>query len=342
MATIEMCFSGGKTLTDVSLDKLPDLIDDDGAFVWLDVDSRQPDDLLALQQQFGLHRIAVETALTEGERPRITLYEDMIYLEFYGLRLIGDEIETDEIGIFVGEKFLITVRRGAYPPLDQIRNRWHDDQAFAVSIQEPGKIHFPWISHQAYRRPPSTAMLLYAILDDLVDGYFPVVDWVGDEIEALEALVMDEGTREPQVAIQHMRTRLLRLRRLLSPQQEVLNTLLRRDVPIIPESIIPYFADVHDHVLRIHDWMESYRDQLSTIVDLQLSMQSNRLNSTMRTLTAWSIILMSSSLVAGVYGMNFVHMPELQWQYGYGFAILLMLTIGTGLFTMFRKWGWWK
>jgi magnesium transporter len=289
-----------------------------------------------------LHKLAVESALAKGERPKITLYEDMIYLEFYGLRLAGEEIETDEIGIFVGEKFLITVRRAGFPKLDHIRTRWNDDQGSVTVPQTPGRIRFPWASHHADRRPPSTAILLYAILDDLVDGYFPVVDWLGDQIEELESIVMGEKVREPQVAIQEMRTRLLRLRRLLSPQQEVLNTMLRRDVPIIPEAIIPYFADVHDHVLRIHDWMESYRDQLSTIVDLQLSMQSNRLNGTMRTLTAWSIILMGSSLIAGIYGMNFDHMPELQWHYGYGFALLLMLTIAVGLFTTFRRLGWWK
>jgi magnesium transporter len=113
-------------------------------------------------------------------------------------------------------------------------------------------------------------------------------------------------------------------------------------VPIVDESMVPYFADVHGHLLRIHDWLETYRDQVSSLVDLQISLQSHRLNETMRTLTAWSIILMACGLIAGIYGMNFAHMPELRWLWGYPFAIGLMLSVTGMLVLFFRRWGWWK
>ncbi|MDQ3655619.1 MAG: magnesium transporter CorA family protein [Chloroflexota bacterium] len=341
MAKIEICFDGNGKFVTVGFDELPELLRHEHSFVWLDVDANKPDELEGLRSQFGLHRIDVENALANRQRPKISLYDDMLYLEFYGLRLEDDDIQTDDIGIFVGEQFIITVRRDDKPSLKALQERWREEQGRSNGAAGGGTPRVLGSSTPTQPRQPSAPMLLYAILDDLVDDYFPVVDWLGERIEDLEETVVNANVARPQLAIQQMRTKLLHLRRLLSPQQEVVNSLLRRDVPVIDESIIPYFADVYDHLLRIHDWMESYRDQLSTIVDLQLSMQSNRLNETMRTLTAWSIILMASTLIAGVYGMNFVHMPELDWRFGYPAALLAMAGLGSGLYVMFRKQGWW-
>jgi len=341
MAKIEISFDGNGKFDTVGFDELPELLQREHAFVWLDVDANEPDELEGLREQFGLHRVDIEHALDRQQRPKISLYEDMLYLEFYGLRLENEEVETDDIGIFVGEQFIITARRDDRPPLDQIRERWREEQGRSNGANGNGTPNLQGRSIRAKARRPSAPLMLYAILDDLVDGYFPVVDWLGEAIEDLEESVTEGNAQKPQLAIQRMRTKLLHLRRLLSPQQEVVNSLLRRDVPVIDEAIIPYFADVYDHLLRIHDWMESYRDHLSTIVDLQLSMQSNRLNRTMRTLTAWSIILMASTLIAGIYGMNFVHMPELAWRFGYPAALLAMAGLGIGLYVMFRRQGWW-
>ena len=344
MAKIEICADGNGDFVTVGFDELPDILRRDHAFVWIDVDANEPEELEGLRSQFGLHRVDVENALAERQRPRISLYEDMLYLEFYGLRLEHEEIEADDIGIFVGEQFVITVRREGHPSLSNLQERWKEEQKQGRSANGHDKGENPQRLGEASRtrrRQPSAEMLLYSIMDDLVDDYFPVVDWLGDQIEDLEETVVQGNAAKPQLAIQTMRTQLLHLRRLLSPQQEVVNSLLRRDIPVIDDAMIPYFADVYDHLLRIHDWMESYRDHLSTIVDLQLAMQSNRLNRTMRTLTAWSIILMATTLIAGIYGMNFVHMPELDWRLGYPAALLTMAGLGLGLYAMFRKMGWW-
>lgn len=337
MAKIEICFDGNGQFATVDFGDLPEILRREHAFVWIDVDAGSPDELQGLQSQFGLHRVDVENALADRQRSRIALYEDMIYLEFHGLRVEREAVAADAIGIFVGEHFVITARRGGVPSLDNLQDRWWEERERSNG-EDPQRLGG---STPARRREPSSEMLLYAILDDLVDDYFPVVDWLGDRIEDLEEAVVEGNAHKPQLAIQKMRTQLLHLRRLISPQQDVLNSLLRRDIPVIDEAMIPYFADVYDHLLRIHDWMESYRDHLSTIVDLQLSMQSNRLNRTMRTLTASSIILMVCGLVAGIYGMNFVHMPELGWRLGYPAALLLMAALGIGLYAMFRRRGWW-
>jgi len=336
MAQIEICFDGEGAFSTVDFRELPAILEREHAFVWIDVDAGKPDELKGLAREFGLHRVAVESALSRDTRAKITLFEDMLYLEFYGLREEEDEAVADDIGIFLGEKFLITVRRNDTPSLKPIQVRWKEEQT-----RSREKHHLLGQTSSTPHRKPTSAMLLYAVLDELVDGYFPVVEWFGRQVDQLEERVMEARAERPNLEIQHLRNRLLDLRRLLSPEQEVLNSLLRRDVPIIDEALIPYFAEVYDHILRIHDWMESYRDQLSTIVDLQLSMQSHRLDRTIRTLTNWSIILMSCSLVAGIYGMNFDHMPELGWRYGYVWALGLMVAFGAGIALILRARRWW-
>lgn len=340
MAKVEMCLDGSGQFRTVALGEVTDVLEEEQSFVWIDVDADQPLELKGLAERFGLHGVDVEAALSLEQRPKISLYDDMIFLEFYGLRLDNDEIRADEIGIFVGERFLITVRRGDVPSLQPIQQRWQD-QRRVKEASANGNPRRLGLTGSAEPRRPTPPMLLYAILDELVDGYFPVVDWLGERIELLEESVVTAKGRQSPLAIQELRTELLRLRRQLSPQQEVVNSLLRRDIPVIDVAIIPYFADVHDHLLRIHDWMESYRDHLSTIVDMQMSIQSNQLNITVRTMTASSIILMVCSLVAGIYGMNFVFMPELEWRYGYPIALLIMLSLGVGLYSTFRRRGWW-
>jgi magnesium transporter len=336
MVKIEVCMDGNGAFTTVPIEQLPSFLEPDNAFAWIDVDANNPEELAGLEREFGLPHLAVESSLSRGQRPKITLYDDLIYLEFYGLRSEGNDFAADDIGIFIGDKYVVTVRRDNRPSLESLQARWAEQQQHPAT---QGNRNTGPKSPKHVR--PDSAMLLYAILDELVDGYFPVVEHIGEVIEDLEDRIMGNNQRHPNVEIQHQRTRLLALRRLLSPEQEVLNTLVRRDVPIFDEKSVPYFADVHDHILRIYDWIESYRDQLSTVVDLQLSMQSQRLDRTIRTLTNWSIILMSCSLVAGIYGMNFDRMPELGWRLGYPMALGLMLLVGVSISLILRRIRWW-
>jgi magnesium transporter len=339
MATIEICYDGSGSYRKATFEELPEILTADKAFVWIDADGNDAAELEPLRAQFGLHRLAVESALEGQQRAKIMLYDDMIYVEFYGLRLVDDAVRTDDLGIFVGEKFVITVRRSRFPEVEHVLTRWREEQ-HEDGRSVPGHPRIPGIAPQR-RKEPSSSMILYAILDDLVDGYFPVIDWYGEKIENFEDRVIDRPNHQLQLEIQKQRSEMLQLRRMIAPEQEVLNTLLRRDVPVIDEAILPYFADVHDHVLRIHDWMESYRDQLVSIVDLQLSMQSNGLNQTMRTLTASSIILMVCSLISGIYGMNFRHFPTMDWRYGLLFSLGLMAASTVALVGVFRAKGWW-
>ena len=339
MTTIELCMNGTGDFVSANLRDVPELLRSPHAFVWIDVEAGDEADLHQLGDMLSLHQIAVDSALSDRDRAKIMLFEDMLYVEFFGIRESGSDFEADNIGIFVGERFLITARRDDKPSLESLRKRWHEEVEHLHKRPAPRvRRHLFHTSHPA----PTSVKLLYTVLDELVDSYLPVLDALGDRLEDLEDNILAGDEHNPQSQIQDMRSTMLRLRRLLSPEEAVLNTLLRRDIPIVEDAMVPYFADIQGHLLRVHDWLETYRDQASSLVDLQISLQSHRLNQTMRIMTASSIILMVCALIAGIYGMNFHNMPELGWRFGYPFALGLMATLGIGLALLFRQKGWWR
>ena len=187
---------------------------------------------------------------------------------------------------------------------------------------------------------PGVGGLLYTLLDALVDGYFPVIDDLAERVEVVEASIFQARGEDHLADVFALKKELLNLRRTLSPERDVLNVLLRRDVPLFGSDILVYFQDVYDHTIRVLDSVDLYRDQLSGLLDAHLSIVSNRLNETMKRMTALATILMTLALVSGIYGMNFRIMPELDWQYGYAYALSLMLTLGVGLFVIFNRIGW--
>ncbi len=320
MATIQLCFNGDGSSVACDFDELHTVLAAKPALVWIDLDITERETLQKLAGEFDLHQLAVDSALLENERPQVTVYDDLLFVEFYGLRDDEPGTRLDEISIFVGANFLITVRDDDSPGIGSVYARWIDAG------------HPP--------RDVSSGMLLYALLDELVDSYFPMVDALGDRIEELEEDILNEAVDRPQLAIHDVRKELLHIRRVLAPQREVLAKLVRRDVPMIDEQVMIYMSDVYDHMLRVLDWIDSYREMLTTLFDVQLAVQSHQLNRVIRTLTSSSIMLMAATLIAGVYGMNFAHMPELEWTIGYPLAILMMIGTTGGLYLAFKRRGW--
>ena len=320
MATIQLCFDSNGSLVTCAFEELHTVMTTKPSLVWIDLDIRERDTLHELARKLGLHQLAVESALLENERPQVTVYDDLLFIEFYGRRDNDPGTQLDEISIFVGERFLITVRDNDSPGIGLVYERWMDEG------------HSP--------REVSSGMLMYALLDELVDSYFPMADALGERIEELEEDLLNEAVEYPQLAIHDVRKELMHLRRVLAPQREVLAKLVRRDVPMIDDQVLIYMSDVYDHMLRVLDWIDSYRDMLTTLFDVQLAMQSHRLNRVMRTLTSSSIMLMAVTLIAGIYGMNFTHMPEPEWTIGYPMALLLMIVTGGGLYLAFKRRGW--
>jgi len=242
---------------------------------------------------------------------------------FYSVSLDAKAAGLDicELDMFLGKNYLITVHNGHIHELDEVEQRWTRN----VNQLEWG-----------------VGVLLYTLLDSIVDRYFPVVDEMVNQAEELEDQLFTGALRQAAFTQQllELRKRFLALRRIATPERDVLNTLTNRDNPIFDEHVQIYFRDIYDHIARLADTIDLYRDQLNTIMDANLSIVSNDLNKVMRTLTSASIILMADSLLAGIWGMNFVNIPELRLQYGYYGALICMVVVSFLLLFVFRRLRW--
>lgn len=316
------CDTHQHIFTEVSdIDRLAELIGDPARVLWLDLLSPSEQELETLAGIFRLHPLAVEDASREHQRPKVEEYEHFDFLVFHTVKFSEDDhvLITGELDIFVGANYLITVHAEPAPELAEVEQRWKRSN----SQLEKG-----------------VGILLYSLLDTIVDRYFPVVDELVDQAEALEARMFAGAgkPRERQLTLDllALKKQFLTFRRIATPERDVLNVLTNRDSPFFTEHVAVYFRDVYDHVTRLADTLDLYRDQLSTIMDANLSLVSNELNKVMRTLTAMSIILMFDALLAGIYGMNFENMPELKWQYGY-FGLLAFMALASVLLVLFFR-----
>ena len=305
----------------------PDIIDvliqKPDTLVWIDVTAPSDDDLKLLSREFAFHPLALEDAVTRHERPKLEQYNDYFMLIFYRVAAerAARSFSVHEITLFVGRTYLVLIHREPFPEVEATLRWWHDNR------EHLGKA--------------TAAVLLYALLDTIVDNYFPVLDAIAERTDDLEEAIFDGKRNDGALEeIFGLRKTLLALRRVVGPERDVLNGLTRRDIELLGPDTAPYFQDVYDHVLRVTDAIDTYRDLLSGSLDAYLSVVSNNLNQVMRTLTSWSIILMTLALIAGIYGMNFVNMPELRLSWGYYAALAGMGTLGAGLLLLFRRIHW--
>jgi magnesium transporter len=288
--------------------------------VWVDVSNPGEADAAFLREELGLHPLAVEDCIRGRQRPKLDRYPAYLFLVIYAASVNQQRqrMALNELHIFLGERFLVTVHDHRIDEIGEIVRRWTD---------EPARI-------------PSVGGLAHLLLDAVVDDYFPVLEHFAERAEKLEDIVFENSGPPPVSDILQLRQELVLFRKVVAPQREVLSTLLRRESPSLRPELLPYLQDVHDHTIRVTEEIDSLRELLSAILDAQRSFSTDRLNQTVRTMTAWSIILMSMTLIAGVYGMNFDRMPELAWPLGYPLAMLLMLLVGAGLVMFFRGRRW--
>jgi magnesium transporter len=286
--------------------------------LWVDVVAPTDDDLACLAQEFALHPLAIEDVQHRFQRPKLERYRDHVFIVVYTSQL-------QEVDFFVGDNWVITVRE-----VDENGDCWD---------VEPGRQQFERI------RPPdcSPGFLVYVLLDVLVDAYFNTTDAFDDRLEALEDRIFREELSDERAVQQELfdvRRELLLFRRKVGPLREVVGVLLRREVPWVDESTFVHLQDVYDHVLRATDLIDSQRELMGNAVEAHLAIISNRMNSVMKTMTSWGAILLGATLVAGIYGMNFRHMPELTWRYGYAWALGIMVAITVVGFAYFRRKDW--
>lgn len=287
--------------------------------VWLAIADPGPSEG-ELLRGLGFHPLAVEDTLRGRQRPKLERYDAYAFVVVYAAHINPQRqrMALQELHAFLGPHYLVTVHDGTIPAVRDALARWRADP----------------------RRFPDALALGYNLLDAVVDSYFPVVDYLSDRIDALEQEVFLGASRGTVAKLLQTRRELAFLRRVLGPMREIVGAILRRDLPGRRPELLPYFQDVYDHLLRLAEEIDALRELLTAALDAHLSAASHQLNDIVRTLTAWSIILMSASWIAGVYGMNFAHMPELHWRWGYPFALGLMLALALALAVYFRRRGW--
>jgi magnesium transporter len=289
------------------------------AMVWMDVSNPGEEEGAFLRDEMGLHPLAVEDCLRGRQRPKMDRYPGYFFLVAYAASVNPerDRMALKEFHLFLGQSFLVTVHDHRVEEVSEIMARW---RALPDRFEDVGA-------------------LAHSLLDAIVDDYFPAVEHFAERTERIEREIFEGGVvRMPEILL--LRHELLLLRRAVAPLRDVLSTLLRRDLPFLRPEMGFYFQDVHDHTMRVTEEIDALREILSALLDAQFSTSANQLNQTMRMMTAWSIILMSMTLVAGIYGMNFLFMPELEWRWGYAGALALMAGIGASLIAYFRRRGW--
>jgi magnesium transporter len=299
--------------------RVSDLLEERGTIVWLDLEDPSDDELAMIQEEFSIHPLAIEDAQHRNQRPKMERYEGFNFLVLYGLSVRDGDLQEGEIQSFVSPRFLITLR---FPPAFDLKAVVVRAERSPELVKEGG------------------GFLLYALLDEVVDRYFDVVDRLEDESETVEEDVFSEDTAEDvQEWIFRLRKRVMVFRRRLGPLRDVMQ-LLQGQQELVTPALQAYYRDVQDHLVRTLEFVDNLRDLLTSALEAHLAQVSNRLNEVMKALTSWGAIILVPTLIAGVYGMNFRHMPELNWVFGYPFALGLMVVAASGLYWMFRRRGW--
>jgi magnesium transporter len=307
--------AGSRELEPVAPEAVSDLLPDKGRVVWLDMVDPVDADIELLREEFGLHHLTAEDLIRRGQRPKLEHYDHYSFAVFYAL---GAE-RRDELGMLIGDNYLVTVHQGPFPEIAETVSRW--GQA-ATGIEH------------------GVGAAVYTLIDTIVDGYFPLIDEIAERVDAVEDGIFAPRSLDYVPQVLALKRELLELRRTIAPEREVLNSLIRRDQPLLGESTLVYFQDVYDHVIRVLDAVDLYRDQLTALLEAHLSVVSNRLNYVMKRMTALATILMSVNLIASNYGMNFDNIPELHWQNGYFFTLGLMVAVGLALLAIFKRIDW--
>jgi magnesium transporter len=302
---------------------ISDHLESGSCIVWLDLEAPTADDLVLIAEEFGLNPLAVEDATAERQRPKLDHYDDHIFLSLYDVTFDSDsrELHAHELAVFAAERYLITVRKSAGYSIDPVVARWDDNKQLATH---------------------GVGFLLWGLLDVVVDGHFDTVQQLDERVDALEDLLFEQG--DVSNAVQRrsfdLRKALVRIRRVVLPTREVLNALMRRDLKLVDDELMPYYQDVYDHVLRAADWTDSLRDLVSTIMETNLTIQGNRMNEIMKKVTSWAAIAAVPAVVTGYYGMNVRIFPGAGTTLGGWVALVIMFGVVLVLYAMFRRQDW--
>jgi magnesium transporter len=298
-----------------------DAAQDPEDFVWVGLHEPTEDEMSEVAVTLGLHRLAVEDAVQAHQRPKLERYDDLLFMVLKTIWYVDarDDVETGEIAIFVGKNFVVTVRHGRHGELGDTR------RYLEQSVEVLG--HGPFA-------------VLYAVCDSVVDNYELVASELETDVDEVELSVFSEARSDDSQRIYHLKREVAEFRRAVMPLREPLLRFAQQQVAGMPSEAAAFFRDVADHAIRVHEQIESLDSLLSSAHDAHMARISVQQNNDMRKITAWVAIAAVPTAIAGIYGMNFEHMPELSWQLGYPLALALMATICVLLYRAFKKSEW--
>jgi magnesium transporter len=315
-----VAYQDGRKRADIAVADVHGWLQQPDCFVWVALRDATDDELALLQQAFGLHELAVEDARHGHQRPKLEEYGETLFVVLKLLEMEQDEVRIGEMAIFVGANFVLSVRN-------------HSSQGF-LGVRERCEREPHLLRHGA-------GFVFYALMDAVVDRYFPLLDAIETELDAIEDLIFELGAARGNIErLYALKRRATVLRHAVAPLVEVASKLHGGRVPAVCASTQEYFRDVHDHLARINGAIDAIRDTIGTAIQVNLSMVTIEESETTKRLAAWAAIFAVSTALAGIWGMNFDYMPELRWVWGYPVALTVIVGAAAVLYWRFKRSGW--
>jgi magnesium transporter len=315
-----VAYRNGQKLADVPVEDISTWVAQPDCFVWVALRDATDEELHQMQAEFNLHPLAVEDASHGHQRPKVEEYGDMVFVIMKLLEMREGQVHTGEVAIFVGSNFVLSVRNGSQQHFLGVRERCE---------REPDLLR------------QGAGFVCYALMDAVVDRYFPLVDAIETELDDIEAQIFERGAARWNIErLYALKRKATLLRHGVAPLLEVAGKLHGGRVPSVCAGTQAYFRDVHDHLARINATIETVRDTITTAIQVNLSMVTIEESDTTKRLAAWAAIFGVSTALAGIWGMNFEHMPELKWAYGYPMALSAIVGAAGLLYWRFKRVGW--
>jgi len=316
------CFAyeNGRRIAEINPKDISEYVKRPECFVWVALKDPEAGELEAMQEEFGLHELAVEDAAHGHQRPKVDEYGDSVFAVLHIIEIVDGQLQVGEVDIFAGPNYILSVRSRAEKGFREVRARCE---------REPELLKL------------GSGFVLYALMDAVVDRYFPVIDALETELEKLEASMFGGGSVRTNIEEMYsLRQKLMVLKHAVGPLYEGVGRLAGGRVPQVCSGTQEYYRDISDHLSRINQSIDALREMVTTALSVNLSLITLQESETTKRLASCAALIAVPTMIAGIYGMNFRHMPELDWQFGYPVAIAIMLIIDAYLYTRFRSAGW--
>jgi magnesium transporter len=315
-----VAYQDGHKLADIAKEAISDYVKRPDVFVWVALKDPAPEELEEMAREFDLHALAVEDAHHGHQRPKIDEYGNSLFCVLHVPEVQGDDVEVGEIDIFVGPNYILSVRQRTQHGFGEVRARAESEPELLKN---------------------GSGFVFYALMDNVVDRYFPLVDQLEVELEKIEERIFAGDSAKANIqALYALKHKGMVIRHAVEPLIEAVHKLYGGRVPQVCSGTQEYFRDVYDHLLRVSQQLDGLRDMVITAMQVNLSMISLSENEVTKRLAAYAALVAVPTMVAGIYGMNFKNMPELDWVFGYPMSIAIMIAIDAYLWAKFRRTGW--